>query len=93
MPIYEYECQSCGKVLEVFQKSSQNSITVCINCGGEIKRKISKASFILKGSGWYKTDYADKEKVNTCPPSNKSKDKSDNDNGNKANRQTCPNKD
>ncbi|MGB9821975.1 FmdB family zinc ribbon protein [Thermodesulfovibrio sp.] len=60
MPIYEYECMHCHKVHEVIQKFSEEPLKNCPVCGGELKKLISKSSFILKGSGWYVTDYARK---------------------------------
>lgn len=62
MPIYEYECQKCGKKHEVIQKFSDSPLTVCPECGGDLKKLMSNTSFVLKGSGWYLTDYAKKPK-------------------------------
>ncbi len=62
MPIYEYLCQKCNKELEVVQKFSDEPLTTCPECGGELKKLISASSFILKGSGWYLTDYASKDR-------------------------------
>jgi putative FmdB family regulatory protein len=58
MPLYEYQCQSCGKVFEVIQKFSDQPLTVHESCGGEVQRLISAAAIQFKGSGWYITDYA-----------------------------------
>jgi len=60
MPIYEYECQQCGKHHEIMQKITERAAASCPSCGGAMKKKISNTSFVLKGSGWYMTDYADK---------------------------------
>ena len=60
MPIYEYECDQCGKQLEVFQKISEKPLTKCSNCSGKLHKLVSQSSFHLKGSGWYATDYAKK---------------------------------
>jgi putative FmdB family regulatory protein len=60
MPIYEYKCEKCGKEHEVMQKMTEKPLTVCESCGGRLKKLISNTSFVLKGSGWYVTDYADK---------------------------------
>jgi putative FmdB family regulatory protein len=57
MPIYEYECTSCGKAFEVFQKIIEEPLTKCASCGGSVNRLISQCSFQLKGTGWYVTDY------------------------------------
>ncbi len=62
MPIYEYECKKCGKHLEVWQKITEEPLKVCPECGGELVKLISESGFILKGTGWYVTDYARKEK-------------------------------
>ncbi|HET9209561.1 MAG TPA: zinc ribbon domain-containing protein [Thermoanaerobaculia bacterium] len=61
MPIYEYECLSCGKRTEVLQKMDDAPLAACPNCGGEVKKLISAPSFQLKGSGWYATDYGGKK--------------------------------
>ncbi len=58
MPIYEYYCDACGHEFEVMQKITDNPIKKCEACGKlKAKRAISKTSFVLKGSGWYVTDY------------------------------------
>lgn len=57
MPIYEYKCEKCGRVVEAFQKFSDDPLTAC-ECGGCLHKMISLNSFHLKGSGWYVTDYA-----------------------------------
>ena len=57
MPVYEYECQSCGKHHEIMRKYTDTPLTRCSECGGEMKKLISNTSFVLKGTGWYKTDY------------------------------------
>ncbi len=63
MPIYEYECIKCHEVHEVIQEISEEPLKNCPVCRGELKRLISQSSFILKGSGWYVTDYAKKKKL------------------------------
>ena len=60
MPIYEYECENCGRHLEVWQKITDDPLTTCEACGGKLHKLISQSSFILKGTGWYVTDYARK---------------------------------
>jgi len=61
MPIYEYECPKCG-VIEVMQKITDEPLKRCPNCGRKVKKLISLSNFQLKGTGWYATDYAKKEK-------------------------------
>lgn len=62
MPIYEYECLNCEKRFEVFQKFSDEPLKTCSDCNGQIRKRISNTSFVLKGSGWYITDYASPER-------------------------------
>jgi len=58
VPIYEYECASCKRHFEYMQKMSDPPRKKCESCGGKLERLISAAGFQLKGTGWYKTDYA-----------------------------------
>jgi putative FmdB family regulatory protein len=84
MPTYEYECTSCGYKFDMFQKISEKPITTCPRCKGKVKRLISKSSsFILKGSGWYATDYVKNNKPQTHAQnktSNQSADKTSSNN-------------
>jgi putative FmdB family regulatory protein len=57
VPTYEYQCTGCGREFEVRQRISEAPLTVCETCGGALKRLLSAAPFILKGAGWYVTDY------------------------------------
>ena len=65
MPIYEYQCQSCGQQTEVIQKLSDAPLVDCQNCGeAAMKKKVSAAAFRLKGGGWYETDFKTGDKKN-----------------------------
>ena len=76
MPIYEYYCTSCGHEFEVMQKITDRPIKKCEACGKlKAKRAISKTSFVLKGSGWYVTDYGG------AKPSSASRDNASKDSG------------
>ena len=58
MPIYEYECNSCGHRLEAIQKMSDAPLTDCPECAqATLKKRISAAGFRLSGGGWYETDF------------------------------------
>jgi putative FmdB family regulatory protein len=57
MPTYEYECPRCPRVFEVKQRITEPALVSCEVCGGPIHRLLSAAPFILKGEGWYVTDY------------------------------------
>ena len=68
MPIYEYRCKKCGKITEVLQKITDPPLKKCKFCGGKLIKLISNNSFILKGSGWFKTDYKDKPEATPKTP-------------------------
>lgn len=68
MPIYLYQCVKCKKEIEILQKISDPAPEKCEECGGEMKKLIAKSSFILKGSGWYVTDYKNKPKSTPKAP-------------------------
>ncbi|MEW5886600.1 MAG: FmdB family zinc ribbon protein [Pseudomonadota bacterium] len=58
MPIYAYQCESCGHAKDVLQKISADPLTTCPVCGAEsFKKQLTAAGFQLKGSGWYCTDF------------------------------------
>lgn len=58
MPIYEYDCQKCGKRTEVIQGYSDPPLKVCPHCGGgKLKKAFSAPAIQFKGSGWYVSDY------------------------------------
>jgi putative FmdB family regulatory protein len=61
MPIYEYVCNDCNEKFEIFQRISEPPLDKCSRCGGKMTKLISNTSFILKGSGWYVTDYGSKK--------------------------------
>ena len=58
MPIYEYQCNNCNHKIEVLQKISDDPLAQCPSCRQKkLKKLVSAASFRLKGSGWYETDF------------------------------------
>ncbi len=57
MPIYEYSCPRCGS-FETTQRITDPPLKRCPTCKSKVERMLSRTSFILKGSGWYATDYA-----------------------------------
>jgi putative FmdB family regulatory protein len=61
MPLYEYECDACGRRFEVIQKMSAPVVETCPTCGGHVHKLQSAPAFQFKGSGWYVTDYAKKD--------------------------------
>ncbi len=81
MPIYDFQCQSCGNEVEVLQKISDDPLKNCEACGKpDMKKKVSAAAFRLSGAGWYETDFKKGKKKNLTqkddkPSSNKKTEK------------------
>jgi len=58
MPIYEFVCESCGRLVERLQKMSDPPPDACPECAGRMAKIMSRTSFQLKGGGWYKDLYS-----------------------------------
>lgn len=58
MPIYEFDCDSCGKRTEAIQGRGERPLKICPHCGGKLKKAFSAPAIQFKGSGWYVNDYA-----------------------------------
>jgi putative FmdB family regulatory protein len=56
MPTYQYYCTECGHELEAVQKFSEDSLTVCPECAGLLRKRFSAVGVVFKGSGFYSTD-------------------------------------
>jgi len=69
MPMYEYQCTSCGDTFELRQKFSDPPATECPTCGGPVNKLISSASFALKGGGWFTEGYGKSKSADApaCP--------------------------
>ena len=65
MPIYEYRCQDCQQIFEEWQTTFEERDLSCPVCGGTAKRIMSNTTFVLKGGGWYATDYASNNKASS----------------------------
>ena len=57
MPIYEYQCNRCNEIFEIFYKIDEDCKVACPKCLGPVKKLISATNFVLKGSGFYVNDY------------------------------------
>ena len=56
MPTYEYRCKECGHHLEVVQAFSDDPLTDCPACGGQLRKVFGNIGVVFKGSGFYRTD-------------------------------------
>ena len=83
MPLYEYECESCGHRFELIQRFADPPAEHCAACGkGPIHKLLSAPAIHFKGTGWYVTDYANKKsdgspKTDSGAPKPESSSKSD----------------
>lgn len=80
MPFYEYQCEKCSEIYEIFVRDGERIPESCEVCGGRLHKIISASTFHLKGSGWYITDYARKNsrEGDLSKPSNNSTETSAN---------------
>jgi putative FmdB family regulatory protein len=63
MPIYAYACGACGFKKDVLQKLSDAPLTDCPSCGqAQFSKQLTAPGFVLKGSGWYVTDFREGQK-------------------------------
>ena len=83
MPTYEYQCDACGRIFEIRQRISEPALTRCETCGGVVKRLLSAAPFILKGEGWYVTDYPSESRKKARESEKSAGDKSEKSAGDK----------
>jgi putative FmdB family regulatory protein len=58
MPLYEYQCNECGRRTEKIQKFSDPELTVCPYCSGNLERTLTAPAIQFKGGGWYKDLYS-----------------------------------
>ena len=63
MPIYSYKCEECGHSADILQKLSDPTLKTCPKCHKEsFSKQLTSAGFVLKGGGWYVTDFRDQQK-------------------------------
>ena len=74
MPLYEYQCDACGHRFEHIQKFSDPLLTVCPTCDGALRKLVSSPAIQFKGTGWYVTDYANKDRGAEADKSSDDKD-------------------
>jgi putative FmdB family regulatory protein len=60
VPLYEYKCLNCGRLMERIEKVSGPHLRKCPHCGSKVEALLSAPAIQFKGSGWYVTDYAKK---------------------------------
>ena len=56
MPTYSYRCTECGEAFDIQQAFTDDSLTVCPNCGGRLRKLFNTVGVTFNGSGFYRTD-------------------------------------
>jgi len=84
VPTYEYACSTCGNHIEVFQRFSDEPLSVCGVCGGSLRKVFHPAGILFKGSGFYATDSRRSGKKSTSAESTSSSDTSSSESAKKA---------
>ncbi len=62
MPTYEYRCNDCGHQFEVSQRMSDEPLTECEVCGGQVSKLLFAPAIHFKGTGFHNTDYASRRR-------------------------------
>lgn len=100
MPTYEYRCKDCGEHLEVVQAFTDDALTGCLACGGQLRKVFGNIGITFKGSGFYKTDSrskkaaaSTKDSKSETTSSEKSDSKSDAKSDTKSDTKSEPKKD
>jgi putative FmdB family regulatory protein len=81
MPTYEYTCRACGESLEAFQQFTDDPLTTCPACGGELRKVFRSVGIVFKGSGFYKTDSRGSSSATKPAPSESSSSSPSTDSG------------
>lgn len=69
MPTYAYACTECEHRFEIVQSFSDDSLTVCPECAGRLRKIFNSVGVVFKGSGFYKTDSGSSSKPKAAPAS------------------------
>ena len=59
MPTYAYACKDCGSAFDIQQSFTDDTLTVCPSCSGNLRKKFNSVGVVFKGSGFYRTDSRD----------------------------------
>lgn len=59
MPTYSYACKDCGHAFDIVQSFSDDALTVCPECGGNLRKQFNSVGVVFKGSGFYRNDSRD----------------------------------
>ena len=69
MPTYAYACKDCGHAFDIHQSFTDDTLTVCPACSGNLRKKFNSVGVVFKGSGFYRTDSRDAKNSVPAAPS------------------------
>lgn len=58
MPLYEYACENCQKIHEIFKKNSSDSEAHCPDCGEKMEKIVSGCTFVKGNGKWFSSGYS-----------------------------------
>jgi putative FmdB family regulatory protein len=58
VPTYSYACKKCDHTFDIQQSLTDDALTLCPNCKGELRKVFGQVGVTFKGSGFYRTDSA-----------------------------------
>ncbi|MGW0172847.1 FmdB family zinc ribbon protein [Rhodococcus sp. NPDC003322] len=56
MPTYSYACTECDNRFDIVQSFTDDTLTVCNECNGKLRKLFNSVGIVFKGSGFYRTD-------------------------------------
>ena len=72
MPTYQYSCTDCGHFFEAVQSFSDDSLTVCPECEGKLRKVFNAVGVVFKGSGFYRNDSRSQDAEKSSAPKSES---------------------
>lgn len=67
MPTYGYKCTRCNDTFEIIQKITDEPLTECEKCKGELKKLLYPVGIVFKGSGFHINDYKSDNRAISAP--------------------------
>ncbi|MFD3748552.1 FmdB family zinc ribbon protein [Nocardia sp. NPDC058633] len=85
MPTYSYACTECDNRFDIVQSFSDDTLTVCPQCSGKLRKLFNSVGIVFKGSGFYRTDSRGGASTASEPPAKTSSESTSGSNGSSGN--------
>jgi len=93
VPTYQYSCTQCGHFMEVVQSFTDDSLTVCPECEGRLRKVFGAVGVVFKGSGFYRTDSRPADTSSSSPSTSSTGSESGGSTGTAPKKETAAKKD